>query len=100
MLAYTLNHKQVDILEGMAYRRADIEYIKKRFAPLDRESEHALKTSRLTLDTLINEADREKIPLWVQNIILCDYENINLWFSTSVLSHLMSKKGYCIDYRA
>lgn len=96
MLQYKLNNKQEMILEGMAYRIADINYLKERYKP--EEVKHELETSRRTLEGLIKEADKESIPYWVQNIILVKYENWRLWFETTVRDFLKKQEHYSITF--
>lgn len=72
MLTYTLTRDQLSALEGLAYWKADLHYMREKWG----ENEPELQRARATIEKCcFPELDRLKVPFWVQNTVLCWAEN-------------------------
>lgn len=70
-MEYTINQKQYNILSGLRYWMSVKAKMKERY-PADYEKEK--ENIHLTIVSLFEDADRNKIPFWVQNIV-CYYQD-------------------------
>lgn len=71
MKKYTYRAGDVATLQGIAYWRADIE-LSRQFA-----DEKSAESAREPLDLLLEDADLNAIPFWVQNKFLERGENVS-----------------------
>ena len=92
-LKATINSRQLAILEGIAYRIADIYYMRARYVD---EAKHEINDSHNCLMLLFADADREKIPFFVQNTVICYFENFKNYHRTDVSTYLEHNKHYDI----
>lgn len=88
-----INSRQLSILEGIAYRIADINFLKAKYGD---DAEHEIEASRKTMKSLFADADRENIPFFVQNTVICYFEDFTKYLETSVTSYLTNHKHYDI----
>lgn len=69
-LYYQVTQKQYDILCGIRHWIADKERMIERYG----HDEPELESIHKTIISLFDEADREKIPFWVQNTAICSVQ--------------------------
>lgn len=93
MLKTTINDRQLIVLKGIAYRIADIHFLKERYGD---DAKHEIEVSRKTLTSLFAEADKENIPFFVQNTVLCFFENWRNYLNTDVVTYLINLNRYDI----
>lgn len=73
-LYFKANNEQRREISALAYRIADLAYLKERYTP--EEAKHELETSRRTLEECIFPVlDSLGVPFWVQNSVICAAEN-------------------------
>jgi len=70
MLHFAVNQKQYDTLAGIRYWIADKERMIERYG----HNEPELDSIHKTICGLFDEADRLKIPFWVQNTAICSVQ--------------------------
>ena len=70
-LHFDITQKQYNILSGLRFNMANKAYLLERY-PDEYETES--KKIHLTICDLFDEADNEKIPFWVQNIV-CAFQD-------------------------
>ena len=71
MLSFSISQKQYDILLGLRFNMAVKAKLMERYPE---EYEQERESIHKTICGLFDEADREKIPFWVQNIV-CAYQD-------------------------
>ena len=72
-LQFTLTQEQYNALSGLAYRIADNAYMLERYGAKDSEIERA--ENHKTITGLFDQLDALRVPFWVQNTIICAFEN-------------------------
>lgn len=70
MLHYAVDQKQYDVLCGIRHWIADKERMRERYG----DNEPELETCHKTICGLFDEADKLKIPFWVQNTAICSVQ--------------------------
>lgn len=93
MLHFDITQKQYDILLGLRYHMANNAYLKERY-PEEYETEH--NKIHKTICGLFDEADRERIPFWVQNTV-CAFQDDWRHTKQTYLYQDLEKRGVNCD---
>lgn len=72
-LQFKLTQEQYNTLDGLAYRIADNAYMLERYGR--DESEIERQENHKTILGLFDQLDALRVPFWVQNTIICAFEN-------------------------
>ena len=88
MLKFTLNKKQFEALEGLAYWIANETYTRQRFP----EDVHEIKKCHDTICFCIfPELDSLGVPFWVQNSVVSFGYNLGAYRTTDILTYLKTR---------
>ena len=90
MLVFYGNKEQRACLEGLAYRIADNSYMIERYGRTAAARE--LSDNHKTIIGLFEKLDSLKVPFWVQNTVICYFED---WrkYKTEYFVNAMEKKN-------
>lgn len=73
MRTYKVSQSNYDLLKGIAFRNANKNYLLDRYGAEDAAAD--LEENKKAIDSLFDEADKKKIPFWIQNSALSAGEN-------------------------
>lgn len=90
-LYYQVTQKQYDVLAGLRYWIADIKRMRERFG----DNEPELKTCDNSIQALFDEADKLKIPFWVQNTAIFSVDNWRNYLTEYTYQALEKKNINC-----
>lgn len=89
-LHFAVNQEQYNALQGLAYRVADNAYMIERYGVRDTEQERQ-DNHKIIVD-LFEKLDLLQVPFWVQNNVICYFEN---WrrYKTDYLYQCLESRG-------
>lgn len=87
MLQFTADHKQSNLLKGLAYWIADRAYLSERYG----HDEPEIIIADEAIHTSFDECDALKIPYWVQNNVIIFAENWRRYKSEYMTEYLKKK---------
>ena len=89
-LYFKLSQEQYNALSGLAYRIADNAYMLERYGR--DESEIERQENHKTILGLFDQLDALRVPFWVQNTIICTFED---WrrYKTEYLYQALEQRG-------
>ena len=89
-MKFSVNQEQYNTLSGLAYRIADNAYMIERYGAKDTEVERA--ENHKTITGLFDKLDALQVPFWVQNCIICHFEQ---WrnLKTDYVADVLTARG-------
>ena len=90
-LFFRPTQKQYNILSGLRYWIADEKRMRERYG----DNEPELETCKKSISALFDEADKEKIPFWVQNVAIFSVDNWRNYLNEYTYQALEKKNISC-----
>lgn len=90
-LYYQVTQKQYDVLAGLRYWIADIHRMRERYG----NDEPELAVCDKSIQALFDEADKLKIPFWVQNAAIFSVDNWRNYITEYTYQALEKKNINC-----
>lgn len=92
-LTFNANREQRNALDGLAYRIADIAYMKERWG----KDEPEIQVSRDAVAGIFDDLDKMAVPFWLQNAVIAWAEDWRRYKSEN-LEIALNRKGYNVTF--
>ena len=97
-LSFNVNQEQYNALAALAYRIADNQYMIERYTR--EEIQNELAENHKCIMDLFNKLDSLFVPYWLQNSVICFFENWRNYKQYSIADFFKSQKHYNVTFSA